>query len=175
MLMANVDYEIERLIESYGNDVLKIAYLYLKEKNKAEDAFQEVFLKVYENFHKLKNKESEKSWIMSITINTCKDMLKSSWFKRIIFFEEKEELTIISKENVEEDVISKIDGKELLKEIMDLPNKYKEPILLYYYEEFSTGEIAEILKIPEGTVRSRLHRGRQLLKNVIDRKIQYDG
>lgn len=53
---------------------------------------------------------------------------------------------------------------------MDLPDKYKEPILLYYYEEFSTGEISEILKVPEGTIRSRLHRGRQLLKNIIGGK-----
>ncbi|WP_034867812.1 sigma-70 family RNA polymerase sigma factor [Clostridium lundense] len=173
--MTNVDNEIERLIESYGNDVLKISYLYLKDKNKAEDVFQEVFLKVYENFHKLKNKESEKSWIMSITVNACKDMLKSSWFKRIIFFEEKEELSIESNEELEKNVIDKMDSSELLGKVMDLPTKYKEPILLYYYEEFSTVEIGKILKIPEGTVRSRLHRGRQLLKNIMDGKIQYDG
>lgn len=173
--MTNVENEIERLIESYGNDVLKISYLYLKDKNKAEDVFQDVFLKVYENFHRLKNKESEKSWIMSITVNTCKDMLKSSWFKRIIFFEEKEELSIESNEELEKDVIDKMDSSELLQKVMDLPTKYKEPILLYYYEEFSTVEIGKILKIPEGTVRSRLHRGRQLLKNIMDRKIQYDG
>lgn len=174
--MAKADNEIERLIDEYGNHVLKIAYLYLKDKNKAEDAFQEVFLKVYENFYKLKNKNSEKSWIISITINTCKDMLKSSWVKRIIFFEEKEELSIISDEkDLEKDVMDKISGKELLQKVMDLPSKYKEPILLYYYEEFSTGEISETLGIPEGTVRSRLHRGRQLLKNVMDGKNQYDG
>ncbi|KAJ49275.1 RNA polymerase sigma-70 factor (ECF subfamily) [Clostridium tetanomorphum] len=169
--MANIDMELERLIEEYGNDVLKIAYLYLKSKDKAEDVFQEVFLKVYSNYDKLNNIKSEKSWIVSITINTCKDMLKSSWLKRIIFLGEKEEeCSFICEEDVEKKVLDKIYRKGVLKKIMDLPDKYKEPILLYYYEEFSTGEISEILKVPEGTIRSRLHRGRQLLKNIIGGK-----
>ncbi|MBC2398081.1 sigma-70 family RNA polymerase sigma factor [Clostridium tetanomorphum] len=166
-----MDMELERLIEEYGNDVLKIAYLYLKSKDKAEDVFQEVFLKVYSNYDKLNNIKSEKSWIVSITINTCKDMLKSSWLKRIIFLGEKEEeCSFICEEDVEKKVLDKIYRKGVLKKIMDLPDKYKEPILLYYYEEFSTGEISEILKVPEGTIRSRLHRGRQLLKNIIGGK-----
>ncbi|WP_243108670.1 sigma-70 family RNA polymerase sigma factor [Clostridium rectalis] len=173
--MDNMDKEIERLIDQYGNDVLKIAYLYLKDKNKAEDIFQEVFIKIYKNIHKVDNLENEKSWVISITVNACKDILKSSWVKKIIFWEEKEETNLISQEVIEDEVINKMRRKEILKNIMDLPNKYKEPILLYYYEEFSTVEISNILQIPEGTVRSRLYRGRQMLKNVMDGKIQFDG
>jgi len=79
-----MDEKIEELMNSYGNEVLRIAYLYLKDKYLAEDVFQEVFIKVYKNFSKLKKSSSEKNWIMTITINTCRDVLRISWFKKVI-------------------------------------------------------------------------------------------
>jgi len=175
--MECVDREIEELMNLYGNDILRISYMYLKDKSMAEDAFQEVFVKVYKNFHKISDVENIKSWLISIAINTCRDMLRTSWFKRIICFGEKEEYynSIESEDNVEKLVMSKIENKEIFNKVINLPNKYKEPILLYYYEELSTVEIASVLKVPEGTVRSRLHRGRKLLKDIIDRKIEYGG
>lgn len=176
--MTYMDKEIERLIEHYGNDVLRISYIYLKDKHLAEDAFQEVFVKVYKNFSKFQGKSSEKTWILTITMNTCKDMLRSSWLKRIIRFEDNEsnnlELKDIS-ESLDDTIIKKIEYGELLNEVINLPSKYKELILLYYYENISTSEISKILKIPEGTVRSRLFRAREILKYNIGGKIEYEG
>ena len=83
-----MDKEIERLIDEYGNDVLRISYIYLKDKYLAEDAFQEVFVKVYKNFSKFRRNSTEKTWILSITMNTCKDMLRNSWFKRVLLHED---------------------------------------------------------------------------------------
>lgn len=169
-----MDEKIEQLMNDYGNDVLKIAYLYLKDKHLAEDAFQEVFVKVYKNYNKFKNNSSEKTWIMRITINTCRDMLRISWFKKVRFFKDIGDDSLKStRENVDEEIAKKMQYEELLKEVMNLPLKYRELVILYYYEELSTMDISAALKIPEGTVRSRLFRARTILKSNLEGKIEY--
>ena len=170
-----MDEKIEQLMNDYGNDVLKIAYLYLKDKYLAEDVFQEVFVKIYKNYNKFRNNSSEKTWIMSITINTCRDMLRISWFKKIHMLKDTDDdLLKDTYENVEEEVARKMQYEELLREVMNLPIKYREPVILYYYEELSTVDISAALKIPEGTVRSRLFRARTMLKSNIEGKIEYE-
>ncbi|RMD01660.1 sigma-70 family RNA polymerase sigma factor [Clostridium autoethanogenum] len=170
-----MDEKIEELMNSYGNDVLRMAYLYLKDKYLAEDVFQEVFIKVYKNFSKLKKSSSEKNWIMTITINTCRDVLRISWFKKVILSKDVYDNSFVDIcENVDDKVINKIQHEELLKQVMNMPRKYKEIIILYYYEELSTRDISKVLKIPEGTVRSRLFRARTVLKSNIDGKIEYE-
>ncbi len=167
---------VERLMNSYGNDVLRVAYIYLKDKHLAEDVFQEVFIKVYKNFDKFKKESSEKTWIMTITMNTCRDMLRTSWFKRVLMLNDADNSQLVDKSmSLDDKIINKVQHQELLNEVMNLPTKYKEPILLYYYEEFSTADISRTLKIAEGTVRSRLFRARQMLKFSIDGKIEYEG
>lgn len=176
-IVTYMENEIERLINSYGNDVLRVAYLYLKDKHLAEDVFQEVFIKVYKHYANFKGKSSEKTWILTITMNTCKDILRSAWIKRFIKFETDEMNTFEINQNycsLDDKIINKIQYEELLKEVMNLPRKYKELIILYYYEDFSTAEISQILKMPEGTVRSRLFRAREKLKYSIDGKIEYE-
>lgn len=79
----DIKVEIERLINVYGEDVLRTSYMYLKDRQRAEDAFQEVFLKIYRKYDSFKGNSSEKTWIISITINVCKDLLRSSWLKRV--------------------------------------------------------------------------------------------
>jgi RNA polymerase sigma-70 factor (ECF subfamily) len=171
-----MDKEIERLIDEYGNDVLRIAYIYLKDKHLAEDAFQEVFVKVYKNFNKFQGNSSVKTWILSITMNTCKDILRSSWLKRIVFSQDQKLINCSNNivDNPAEEVIKQLQYNELLSEVMKLPKKYKEVIILFYYEEVSTSEISKILSIPEGTVRSRLFRARETLKYNLDGKISYE-
>ncbi|BDR63443.1 RNA polymerase sigma factor [Clostridium tetani] len=174
--LCNMHDKVEQLIDDYGNDVLRVAYMYLKDKSMAEDAFQEVFIKVYKNIDKLEYIEKEKSWLMTITVNTCKDILKSAWMRKMSFIGEREEEISATEENMEMKIINKIEGENILEKVMSLPEQYKDVILLYYYEEFSTVEIGDILKIAEGTVRSRLYRGRQMLKNILeDGKSGYGG
>lgn len=165
--------EIERLINCYGDDVLRVAYLYVKDMHKAEDVFQEVFIKVFKKYDTFKGNSSEKTWIMKITVNVCKDYLKSFWIKRVFLNSDRE---IYNKEyNVEsldDSIIKSIESRELLNKVMDLSVKYKEVIILYYYQQFTTREISEMLKIPEGTIRTRLFRARELLKKNIGGRIE---
>ena len=170
-----MDEKIEQLMNDYGNDVLRTAYLYLKDKYLAEDVFQEVFVKVYKNYNKFKNNSSEKTWIMSITINTCRDILRISWFRKVFTLKDTDgDLQIDTNENVDDKVAEKMQYEELLKEVMKLPYKYRVPVILYYYEELSTIDISAAMKIPEGTVRSRLFRARTILKSNLKGKIDYE-
>lgn len=166
------EVEMERLMDRYGNDVLRTATLYLKNRQSAEDAFQEVFIKIYNKFDTFKNQSSEKTWILSITMNVCRDMLRSSWLKRVML---TDRLGWNNKgySDLESKVIKKDERKTLLDEVYSLPPSFKEVIILYYYQGYDTKEISNVLKIAEGTVRSRLHRARDLLKQKIGGRIDW--
>jgi len=163
-----VDTVVERLIEQYGQEVYKIAYFYMKETQLAEDVFQEVFYKVIKNYHKFNHQSSEKTWLIRITINTCKDMLRTSWIKRVTTFGVWQD----SEHEYEKpyDIEKKETNKELYELIQRLPQKYKEILLLFYYKDLTYEEISEILQIPEGTVRSRLSRAREKLKKMMNER-----
>ncbi|QGU96865.1 sigma-70 family RNA polymerase sigma factor [Clostridium bovifaecis] len=165
-----MEKETERLMNLYGNDVLRISYLYLKDMQGAEDAFQEVFFKIYKKYSSFNGKSSEKTWVISITINVCKDLLRSSWLKRI-FLTDK----IIPEEHEDTDksAIKLVENRILLDEVMSLKPSLKDVVVLYYYQQFDTKEISKILGIAEGTVRSRLHRAREILKNKLNGRIDY--
>ncbi|WP_291635609.1 sigma-70 family RNA polymerase sigma factor [Clostridium sp.] len=176
----DIHSEIERLINCYGDDVLRVAYLYVKDMHKAEDIFQEVFIKIFKKYDSFKGNSSEKTWIMKITVNVCKDYFKSFWIKRVLLNSDRDEEREIYNEeydaqSLDDNIIKAIESRELLHQVMNLTNKYKEVIILYYYEEFNTREISEMLKLPEGTVRTRLFRGRELLKKNVTGRIEYEG
>ena len=165
---------VERLIEDYGQDVLKIAYLYVKDQQLAEDIFQEVFYKVMKNYHKFEHLSSEKTWLIRITINTCKDLLRTSWLRRVTTFGTLEEQNQTQYEQPF-DMTQSESNNELYEMIMKLPQRYKEVILLFYYEDFSYDEMAKILNIPKGTVPSRLARGREKLKKMMEERGEISG
>ncbi|MFR6470846.1 MAG: RNA polymerase sigma factor [Turicibacter sanguinis] len=165
---------VERLIEDYGQDVLKIAYLYVKDQQLAEDIFQEVFYKVMKNYHKFEHLSSEKTWLIRITINTCKDLLRTSWLRRVTTFGTLEEQNQTQYEQPF-DMTQSESNNELYEMIMKLPQRYKEVILLFYYEDFSYDEMARILNIPKGTVQSRLARGREKLKKMMEERGEISG
>jgi RNA polymerase sigma-70 factor (ECF subfamily) len=177
---VDIHKEVERLISCYGDDVLRVAYLYVKDMHKAEDVFQEVFIKVFKKYDTFKGNSSEKTWIMRITINVCKDYFKSFWIKRVFLNSDKEDdkescNDEYSAESLDDTIIKSIESQELLNEVMNLPIKYKEIIILYYYQQFTTREISEMLKLPEGTIRTRLFRSRELLKKNVTGRIEYEG
>lgn len=162
----DINSDIQQLMDYYGDDVLRVAYMFMKDKHRAEDVFQDVFIKVYKKSSTFKEECSVKTWIMRITINVCKDMMKSFWLRKVFLMEKSntQEVNLNFNRSIEDKVILISQKKEIFDTVLSLSLEFKEVILLYYYEQFSTREISEILNIPEGTVRSRLHRARALLK-----------
>lgn len=157
--------EITRLVGQYGNDVLRTAYVMLKSKELAEDAYQETFLRLCRYYDSYRKECSEKTWIMGIAINVCRDYLRSAWKKRVTV---TDDFAAHASEDGTEELIQKRNEKEeLVRSIMKLPDKYREMIHLYYYQELDIKEISRILKIPGGTVKSRLFKARSLLAGML--------
>lgn len=160
--------EIERMINDHGDAVLKTAVMYLQDIHRAEDVFQEVFIKIFKGYDSFRRESSEKTWIIRITINTCRDFLKGLW-NREVFPEDG--MTFVPEENDPENMaIENMENRELFQRVVNLPTAYKEVILLYYYHGFNTVEISKILSISEGTVRSKLVRGRELLRKNMEKE-----
>lgn len=161
---------IEELIEEYGQDVLRTAYLYVKDYHLAQDIFQDVFIKVNEKFINFRRESSIKTWIIRITINTCKDYIKSAYAKRVVpmmeFLQEKN----FNNGNI--DLIEQKDQNRIIREaVMNLSEKYRDILICVYFQELSVKETAFVLKLSEGTVKSRLSRGRDKLKKYLEGRL----
>lgn len=146
---------VEEIIEKYANMVYRIALTRTGTVENAEDIFQEVFLKYSEKKPKLKNEEHEKAWFIRVTINLSKNYKNSAWNKKIVTLDEN----IIFENKAENNVFSAV---------CELPQNYKTVIYLLYYEGYKVKEIAEILKSKEGTIKTWLSRGREMLKEKIE-------
>lgn len=163
-------YDIETLMREYGNDVLRTAYSYVKDKFAAEDIFQEVFIKVFKNLETFRDESSIKTWIIRITINTAKDNLKSAYSQKVVPMMDFKEDMLTSEDDFEE--VENRDRDRVVKEsVMSLPENYREVLLCVYYHEMSVAETAKSLDIAEGTVKSRLSRAREMLKNKLEGRL----
>lgn len=154
---------IEQLMERYGTELKRIAYLYVKDHTLTEDILQEVFISCFKNLNQFRNESSYKTWLIKITVNKCKDALKK-WSFRNLIYKETVELDSFLTDTPETDFILKMESQVLISEVLKLPLKFREPIILYYYKELTLEEIAYILNINLNTVKTRLFRARQKLK-----------
>jgi RNA polymerase sigma factor (sigma-70 family) len=169
----NREEKLKWLMKTYGNDVTRIAYTYLKQKELAEDVAQDVFIKCYEKMDTFRNESSYKTWLVRITVNRCKDVLRSWSFKNLFitdFFKPQQAVSSPIQEIFENE------KNELIsKQVIKLPVKYREVIILFYYQELSIEEISELLKLNSNTVKTRLHRGRLKLKESFEGAWAIDG
>jgi len=148
--------EIEKAFNKYANMVRRICYIYLRNQSDVEDTFQEVFLKLITTEKKFNSDEHEKAWICRVTINKCKDISKSFSRTHTCSLEDAEELS--SEDKVETDV---------MEAVLSLPTKLKDVIYLFYYQNYTAAEIAQILDQKENTVYSHLHRAKKLLRKKL--------
>jgi RNA polymerase sigma-70 factor (ECF subfamily) len=163
-------YDIESLIRQYGNDVLRTAYMYVKDIHTAEDIFQDVFIKVNQKLSGFEGNSSIKTWIIRITINTCKDYLKSAWNRRVVPMMEYQEDAIVSESDYKE--VEQQDTNQLIKKtVLSLPEKYRDVVICVYFQDMTITEAARTLGIAEGTAKSRLSRARLRLKEVLEGRI----
>lgn len=145
---------IEDIYHRNVDRMYKICYLFFKgNKSDIEDAIQSIFIKVMEKDVHFENLNHEKAWFIVATNNYCKNKVKHWWNK-------KQELNFDVREEVQKD--------ETLEKVFSLPDKYKTAIYMHYYEGYSCVEISKILKVPENTIYSYLHKGRKKLKEMIE-------
>lgn len=155
----------KRLYELNKNRVYKITCMVLNDKTRAEDVLQEVFIQVYLNLYKLKSLDAFDSWIYKITINCCRKAMKKRKIMEVASSDET--FDTVPEDNEanlpEPNMINGEMEREVLRIINSLPENQKICILLFYYNNLSIGEIADIIDCPEGTVKSRIFKAKRLI------------
>lgn len=149
--------EYDRIAETYIDTVYRVALSNCKNSADAQDVVQNTFVKLLKSDVDFKDDEHIKRWLIKVTVNECRSMWRSFWKKNVDYIEE------IAKE-------PKFDTEEkseLYYEVMELPQKYRSVVHLYYYEDYSVKEISEILGIKETTIQTRLMRARKMLKQQL--------
>jgi RNA polymerase sigma-70 factor (ECF subfamily) len=147
-----------QLVEQYGNEMLRLALLYLGSREQAEDAVQDSFIKIYRAGDPDK---LCKSFVMRVLVNTCKDYRKSSWSRSVSLVDELPE--IVGSPDAPQN-----EAGALRQAVLALPLKYREVILLRYYEDMAVGDIAKALGVPQPTVSIRLKRACQQLQQRLE-------
>ena len=150
-----------QLIEEYGNKLLRTCYLILNDREEAEDVVQETFIKVFNKIDTFKEKSGLYTWIYAIALNLSRDRMRI----KQDMLELKDEW--IGNDDVESHVEINFDREQLRKEIFEMNSLYKEVLVLFYFEELSIKEISNLLNEKEGTIKSKLSRGRNMLKESL--------
>lgn len=158
---------IDEIMTKYGQEILYLVYSYVKNKTIAEDLTQDIFVKCYKSLDTYNGQSKLKTWLWRIAINYCKDYLKSWYNKKVSLIGEPLESVSFERDTVEETVIQKDEDEKLVAQVMSLPVKYREVIFLFYFEEMPLKEIAEITGVNENTVKTRLRRAKELLKEQL--------
>lgn len=151
------EQEVNRAIEEYSNMIRRLCMIHLKSYADTEDIFQTVFLKYVLSSVSFESKEHEKSWFIRVTINACKDLLKSFFHSRVTSLDEVLEKTTEMRE----------DHREVLEAVLSLPPKYREVVYLHYYEGYTAVEISQILGKKVNTIYTLLTRSRQMLREKL--------
>lgn len=152
------------LYQKHATGLLRLCYYYLGDREQAADAVQDIFVRLISSGTVI-NEGFEKAYLLKAAVNHCRDIWRSAWFRRTVLG--SPELELIPDPHNVHDALEKA---ELLRAVNRLKAEYREVILLYYYQSCTIEQIAGILSIPTGTVSSRLTRGRQRLREIIERK-----
>ena len=153
--------QFEELYAQYADDVLRMAYFYLADKQKAEDVCQDVFVKLYTRGEAIAP-GCEKAWLLRVTVN---------WLKRVVLGAPTLEIIPAQEDTIEQ----REEKAELMRAIHKLPVQFRETILLHYYQGLGIAEIAQMLGLPEGTISSRLSRARKKLESLLKEEATGDG
>ena len=146
----------EYVIRSYQDMVYRIAFICCKNASDAEDIMQDVFFRYLKNKTGFKSEEHLKAWLIRVTVNASKSLLRSAWFRKTTALPEKEI------PHIEEQT-----KPDAYYAVMSLPEKYRSVVILYYYEEYTVGEIAKILHRTETAVQTQLQRARAMIKEKL--------
>ena len=151
------EQEVNNAIEQYSDMILRLCAVYLKNSSDAEDIFQTVFLKYALHNKPFENSEHEKAWLIRVTANACKDLLKSFFHSRTVSMEDLQDYASgITEEHY-----------AVMEAVWALPRQYRDVIYLHLYEGYTAPEIAGILNRNPNTVYTHLNKGKQLLKESL--------
>lgn len=150
------EQQFSPLAERYMDTVFRVAYSYLRSPADADDVTQDVLLQLYKTDKAFDDDAHVKNWLIRVTVNRCKNILRAPWHRMEDIADYENSLTFEEPQ-----------CQELFEAVMALDRRYRVPVLLYYYEGYRQKEIAGLMDIPEETVRTRLARAREKLKHIL--------
>ena len=155
---------IEELIDQHGDDILRLCLLYMGERQLAEDAFQETFVRAWRHLPGFRGESSVKTWLSHIAVNVCRDMLRTPWLRMRRSVRSVEEMEHLPAPDA-------TPRHELMDAIRALPDKYREVIVLVYVQDMKLREAAAQLRLPVPTVSTRLRRARARLAQLLSEEV----
>lgn len=167
---CNTEEIFSRLVSQYQEQLLHMCAAYLRDRSAAEDAVQETFLKAYRALPGFRGECSEKTWLMRIAMNTCRDMTRSAWFRHVDRKITPEVLQLPAEQKDQDD-----EKEDLVQAIQKLPGKYKDALLLYYYQDMSQEEVAQALNTSPSMISKRLKHAREKLRVQLERGQNHEG
>ncbi len=148
---------LQELVDRYQNNLFAVAFNVCKNAQDAEDVVQDTFLRYYTMKKEFDNEQHIRAWLIRVAVNKAKNCNRTFWKRNKCSFEEyMETLTFETPQS-----------ESLFETVMQLPEKYRIVMHLFYYEDYAVREIAKILKLSESNVKARLSRGRSMLRNVL--------
>ena len=158
---------IQEYINLYGRDLTRLCLSLCNQKSDAEDLYQATWEKAIKNLRRYNSEKPFDKWLFTLCVNTYKDSVKSAFRKKIINFNKTEDLEI-TLNSIPETVAPVDEFITLHQALKKLSPDKRQAVALYYFKDYSTKEVAEILNIPEGTVKSRLNSARQDLRKELN-------
>ena len=151
----------DALYTRYASDIIRVSYFYLGARGTAEDVCHDAFVSLFVNRPPLEPGH-EKTWLLKVAMNRCRDIWRSAWVRRVISGSPAFEMIPAP------DTLGKhMEKAEVLQAVHSLPADFREIFILYYYQGYGISEISGILNLPEGTISSRLSRGRKKLEAIL--------
>ncbi|WP_019119622.1 sigma-70 family RNA polymerase sigma factor [Brevibacillus massiliensis] len=172
-LQPTKDAVFEGLMSEYGDKILQLVYLNVKDRTIAEDITQEVFISAYRHLETFRGESSYKTWLYRIAINETKKYLRSWSFRKIfstIKTKDEKPVETADQINLETIVMTKQDKAEIAEIVMSMSPQYRQVITLFYYEDLTIKETAHALGVSEETVRTKLHRARKQFKKRAEKE-----
>lgn len=155
------EMHLEQLMNQYGDSLLRLCYLYLKDAGLAQDAVQDTFVKAWNKMDAFEGRSSEKTWLCRIAVNTCRDYKKSRWMRFVDMRHSIEDIPL---------PIQPVDPivRDVYETVKALPEKYRICVLLYYWQHMTLEEAADVLSVSKSAVHHRLEKARELLKTELE-------
>lgn len=161
------DEEMRGIMKEYGTYLTQLSFMYVKNWQAAEDIVQEAFITYFKNYKSFEQRSTLKTYLSKIVINKSIDYLRSVKSKARTLLQLFQGVSDESVRGTDELLLERVEQSEIIKHVLALKLKYREVIVLYYYENLTTVQIGQLLDLPEATIRTRLKRGREQLKALI--------
>lgn len=151
--------DVRRIVEQYRDTVFRVAFTYLRNAADADDAAQDVFVKLIRKTPAFESEDHLRRWLIRVAINECKSLFRKPWQRVDDLEQYAGTLSMPTPEH-----------SDVFVSVMKLPERYRVPLVLHYYLGFATSEIAKLTNTPSATVRTRLARGRTQLKTILEKE-----